>query len=104
MKVNKVNLDRLYLDVADFLFVEWLIRCGYYSRFVDNFFRRNPDYNNTREGIRAYLSRFLRNPSLSLFDAVFSAFLFFDTPEGVDFWKLVDRQWRRFLKRSSINF
>lgn len=104
MKKNKHSLDRLYLDAADYIFVEWLIRSCYYSRFVDNFSRDNPDYDNAREGIRACLSALLRSNALSFRDAVSSSFLFLRAPEGEAFWCAVDLEWRAFLKHLNFNF
>lgn len=104
MKKNKPSLDRLYLDAADHIFVEWLVRSCYYSRFVDNFSRSNPDYDNAREGIRALLSKLLCSNSLSFRDAISSSFLFLRTPEGEDFWYAVDLEWRAFLRNLNFNF
>jgi len=104
MKRNKPSLAPLYLDAADYIFVEWLVRSGYYSRFKDNFIRNNPDYDNAREGIRDCLSTLFRSRTLSYRDAVSSSFLFLRTPEGGDFWHVVDLEWRAFLKNLSFNF
>lgn len=104
MKKNKLDLDRLYLDAADHMFVEWLIRSGYYSKFADNFSRNNPDYDSTREGIRSCLSMLLRSQSMSFRDAISASFLFLRTPEGEDFWWSVDKEWRAFLRHLDINF
>lgn len=104
MRKNKPRLDRLYLDAADYIFVEWLIRSCYYSRFVDNFSRDNPDYDNAREGIRTCISMLLCSKTLSFRDAVSSSFLFLNAPEGEDFWCAVDQEWRAFLRHLNFNF
>lgn len=104
MKKNKPSLDPLYLDAADYIFVEWLVRSNYYSRFKDNFIRNNPDYDNAREGIRSCLSMLFRSRTLSFRDAVSASFLFTRTPEGEDFWYSVDREWRAFLRNLNFNF
>lgn len=104
MRKNKSSLAPLYLDAADYIFVEWLVRSGYYSRFKDNFIRDNPDFDNAREGIRTCLSRLLRSRFLSFRDAVSSSFLFLRSPEGVNFWCSVDQEWRAFLKHLNFNF
>lgn len=104
MRKNKSRLDPLYLDAADYIFVEWLVRSRYYSRFVDNFSRDNPEYDNAREGIRACLSDLFRSKFFSFRDAVSSSFLFLRTPEGVDFWHNVDKEWRAFLRNLNFKF
>lgn len=104
MKKNKPNLDPLYLDAADYIFVEWLIRRGYYSRFKANFIRDNPDFDSAREGIRSCLSTLLRSRFFSFRDAISSSFLFLRAPEGFDFWCAVDREWRAFVSHLNFNF
>lgn len=104
MKKNKPSLDPLYLDAADYIFVEWLIRSGYYSRFRDNFIRANSDYDTAREGIRSCLSMLLRSRIFSFRDAISLSFMFFRTPEGEDFWYSVDREWRAFVRNLNFNF
>lgn len=104
MRKNKPNLDPLYLDAADYIFVEWLIRSCYYSRFVDNFSRDNPEFDNARAGIRTCLSTLLRSKTSSFRDAISSSFLFLRAPEGVDFWCMVDQEWRAFLRNLNLKF
>lgn len=104
MREKKSKLAPLYLDAADYIFVEWLIRSGYYSRFKDNFIRDNPDFDNAREGIRDCLSRLLRSRIFSFRDAVSSSFLFLRSPEGIDFWDSVDQEWRAFLSNLNLKF
>ena len=104
MRKNKLSLDPLYLDAADYIFVEWLVRRGYYSRFRDNFIRDNSDFDSAREGIRVCLSRLLRSRTSSFRDAVSSSFLFLRSPEGVDFWRSVDQEWRAFVRHLNFNF
>lgn len=104
MKKNKPRLDPLYLDAADYIFVEWLVRSCYYSRFVDNFSRDNPEFDNAREGIRANLSTLLRSKTFSFRDAVSSSFLFLRAPEGEGFWRAVDQEWRAFLRNLNFKF
>ena len=104
MRKNKPILNPLYLDAADYIFVEWLVRSGYYSRFRDNFIRDNPDFDNAREGIRSNLSTLFRSKIFSFRDAVSSSFLFLRAPEGVDFWYTVDQEWRAFLRNLNFKF
>ena len=104
MKKNKSRLDPLYLDAADYIFIEWLIRSCYYSRFVDNFSRDNPNFDNAREGIRSHLSTLFRSKNFSFRDAVSSSFLFPYAPEGVGFWRSVDQEWRAFLRNLNLKF
>ena len=104
MRKNKSHLDPLYLDAADYIFVEWLVRSCYYSRFADNFSMDNPEFDNVREGIRTRLSTLLRSKTFSFRDAVSSSFLFLRAPEGERFWYAVDQEWRAFLRNLNFKF
>lgn len=101
MKKNKIKPHPLILDVVDYLFVEWLVRNGCYSRFVENLSNCS-GFPGTREGIRAYLSVILRSRVSTLRNAISAAFLFPCTPEGPDYWRLVDRKWVDFLERLDV--
>ena len=101
MKKTKIKSHPLILDVADYLFVEWLVRNKCYSKFVANLSNRS-GFSNSREGLRAYLSAILRSRVFTLRDAISVAFLFHCTPEGSDYWLLVDRKWVDFLERLDV--
>lgn len=101
MKKTKIKPHPLILDVADYLFVEWLVRNKCYSRFVANLSNRS-GFPDTREGVRAYLSAVLCSRVSTLRDAISAAFLFPCTPEGSDYWRLVDRKWIDFLEKLDV--
>lgn len=96
MKKDKFNCDPLILNVVDYLFVEWLVRNKCYSKFIANF-SGNFNCNSPREAIRFHLSMILRSNSMTLRNAISSAFLFLPTPEGEDYWCSVELKWIAFL-------
>ena len=96
MKKCKFNLDLFTLDVADYVFVEWLVRNNCYSKFIANF-SGNSDCDSPREAIRSHLSMILRSRSMTLRNAISTAFLFLLTPEGEDYWCSIEQRWIDFL-------
>ena len=103
MKKDKLILDRLTLDVAYYAFVGWLVRNGYYSKFMANF-SGNTDIDSPREAVRFHLSIVLRSNSMTLRDAISAAFLYLYTPEGEEYWFSVERKWTAFLEKLSVEF
>lgn len=101
MKKTKIKPHPLILDVADYLFVEWLVRNECYSKFVANL-ANGSGFPGSREGVRAYLSAILRSKVSTLHTAISAAFLFPCTPEGSSYWRLVDRKWINFLERLDV--
>ena len=101
MKKDKFDRDLLILNVADYLFVEWLIRNNCYSKFIANF-SSNFDCDSPREAIRSHLSMLLRSNSMTLRNAISTAFLFLPTPEGEDYWCSVELRWIAFLDEFNI--
>lgn len=96
MKKGKFNLDLFTLDVADFMFVEWLVCHNCYSKFIANY-SVNSDCDSPREAIRSHLSMILRSSVLTLHNAISTAFLFLHTPEGEDYWCSIEQKWIDFL-------
>lgn len=101
MKKAKTKSHPLILDVADYLFSEWLVRNKCYSKFTANL-SNHSDFPGTREGVRAYLSVILHGRDSALRNAISGAFLFSCTPEGSDYWRLVDRDWIDFLEKFDV--
>jgi len=101
MKKNKFNRSLLTLDVADYLFVEWLIRNDCYSKFAANL-SGNSDCDIPREAIRCHLSLILRSNSMTLRNAISTAFLFLHTPEGEDYWCSIELRWIAFLDEFNV--
>jgi len=101
MKRGKIDSRLLILDVADYLFVEWLIRHGYYSKFIANL-PKDSDFFDPREIIRSYLREILRSKSLTLRNAISVAFPFVLTPQGRAYWCSVEREWIDFLERFDV--
>nr|DAP82674.1 MAG TPA: hypothetical protein [Microviridae sp.] len=101
MKKGKFNLDLFILDVADYVFVEWLVRNNCYSKFIANF-SGNFDYDSPREAIRSHLFLILRSRSMTLRNAISAAFMFPFTPEGMDYWLSIEQRWIDFLDEFNV--
>ena len=94
-------LDKLSVDVLDYMFVEWLVRNSLYSKFVANLIRYHPDPVNPRSIIRDQIRRISRFPVFLASDLISSSFLFDKTPEGYLFWARVNSKWFSYLESFS---
>lgn len=102
MKEDKFSSYSLVLDVVDYLFVEWLVRNRCYLNFVANL--SNGTGSDARERIRSHLALLLCSRTLTLRDAISTAFTFPCTPEGLNYWLAVERDWVDFLERFNVEF
>lgn len=94
-------LDRLSVDVIDYMFVEWLVRNSLYSKFVTNLIRYYPESADPRSIIRERIRSISRFPVFLASDLVSSSFLFDKTPEGSLFWARVSSKWSSYLESFS---
>lgn len=100
MKEDKFNSNSLLLDVVDYLFVEWLVRNRCYLNFVANL--SGSPAINSRERIRSHLAVLLCSRTLTVRDAIASAFTFPDTPEGMAYWRSIEQDWIDFLEKFDV--
>lgn len=98
MKERNFDSDSLTIDVFDYMFVEWLCRCGFYSKFVANLSSEEGSSMAPRAAVRELIVHLLDAPHLALSDAVLSAFNFESTSEGFSFWFNVSREWKNFVE------
>lgn len=101
MKKNKdFRISELPVDVAEYLFLEWLCRREVFSAFKSNYNLTKDADVSFRDSLRRQIRNTLLTSSLGLSDLITSSFIFDRTPEGRDFWSGVSSDWRRFC----INF
>lgn len=98
--MEKCNFESrvLTVDVCDYLFVEWLVRRGLYSKFVANLSPARYNVESPRDAVRKIVAELIFSPHFSLSDAVSSSFPFRLTPEGPDFWLDVSKEWTNYLE------
>lgn len=101
MKKSTFKSNALTVDVYDYMFVEWLVRHGLYSKFVTNFLVDKPRSTNPRAAIREHIVALMGLPHFTLSDAISSSFTFWGTPEGTAFWLKASVNWRSYLKSFS---
>jgi len=96
-KSNKsTRTNELLVDVVEYAFIKWLVRQGILAAFKANYERefapRRSFHDRLRSHIRHSLYRFNFGPS----HLISSAFLFYSTPEGAEFWLKQSAAWERF--------
>lgn len=100
MKEDKFNPNSLVLDVVDYLFVEWLVRNRCYSNFVANL--SSGSGRSARKRIRSHLAALLCSRTSTIRDAIATAFVFPNTPEGMPYWRSIDQDWIDFLEKFDV--
>lgn len=100
MKKNKkARVDDLFLEVVEFAFIEWLVRRNLFTAFQPNFLRTRTPETPFRDHLRNHIRLVYRSPYFGLDSLVFTAFLFFSTPEGPEFWLKQAKAWKRFFSK-----
>ena len=99
MKANKnPRLSALPVDVAEYMFVEWLVRQGLYSAYRKNCEKFCTRHRTFRDDLHDRILRLYRVGRFSLRYVVAISFPFSMTPEGYDFWLTQSTLWRRFCE------
>lgn len=97
MKANKKSrLSDLSIDVAEYMFIEWLVRQGILSAYEVNCEKFRTCHRSFREDLRVRIRDVFRSPRYTLKDLVVISFPFFLTSEGHSFWSDQSTRWRRF--------
>lgn len=97
MKENKKSsLSELPVDVAEYMFTEWLVRQGVFSAYKANCEKFCTCHRTFREGLRSHIRSMRRSPRFALNDLIAVSFPFSLTPEGYDFWVKQSTIWLRF--------
>jgi len=99
MKSNKKSsLSNLYVDVAEYMFIEWLVRHGVYSVYRANRVKFCTQHRTFRQDLRAHLRDLLHSTRFTLSDIMDCSFPFAMTPQGYKFWTDQSALWRNFCK------
>lgn len=105
MKVNKNStLSALPVDVAEYMFVEWLIRQGLYSAYRRNCEKVCTSHRTFREDLRVRIHRMYHVGRFCLQDIITISFSFAETSEGYDFWLTQSILWRKFCNSFKSTF
>lgn len=103
--VNKRSrINDLTIDVVEFAFREWLVRQRVFVAFKANYELNNSASISFREQLRLHIRFILECPTLNLGSLITSAFIFYSTPEGADFWGKQSDAWRRFCSNFRTQF
>ena len=102
-KKTSMPLDKLSVDIIDYMFVEWLIRNSFYSKYIANLVRYYPDPVEPRSIIRDLISGISRSHFFLASDLITTSFLFEKTPEGYLFWTRASSKWSSYLESFSKN-
>ena len=100
-KQTSKSLDELAVDVLDYMFVEWLVRCSLYSEFTSNLACCCNDCCAPRLIIRDRIRHVLTSPDLTPSDLISISFYFGCTPEGFRFWSRASCEWASYLESFS---
>lgn len=99
---KSVRVNELMIDVVEYAFTEWLVRRGIFSAFKANYEREFAPYRSFRDRLRSQIRHSLRGSGFGLSHLVTSAFLFFSTPEGAEFWTRQSDAWERFCAEFQV--
>ena len=100
MKRNeKFDANRLMVDVVDYAFVEWLVRRHLYSAFRSHFLHFRQSEENLRDALRCHIRYLVCNDFAQVKNLLFTAFPFYLTPEGYDFWNNHSDDWAHFCDK-----
>nr|DAW84887.1 MAG TPA: hypothetical protein [Microviridae sp.] len=94
----------LYVDVVDYMFIEWLVRQGLFAAFVANYDRSFCNGKSFRETLRVVLRHKFSSGNPRLGHLVSGFFMFDDSPEGYRFWEEKSLAWVRFCKTFQTKF
>jgi len=94
--VKKTSLPELPIDVAEYMFIEWLVRQGLFSKYKANFEKFYTYRRTFRDELRRHIRSIRRSPRFTLEDFIAISFPFVMTSEGYDFWAKQSAIWRRF--------
>lgn len=99
MKENKKSsLSELPIDVAEYMFIEWLVRQGLLSAYKANCEKLCTRHCAFRENLRSLIRSMRRSPKFTFDDLIVISFPFSMAPEGCDFWVKQSVAWRRFCR------
>jgi hypothetical protein len=95
-KIKKSSLSELPVDVAEYMFTEWLVRQNLFSAYKANSEKFCTTHQTFREHLRTLIRHMRRSPRFAFDDIIAISFPFSMTTEGCDFWVKQSVIWRRF--------
>lgn len=95
-KTKKSHLSELPIDVAEYMFIEWLVRQGLFSAYKANCEKFCTCHRTFRDDLRSNIRNIRRSSKFTLGDLVAVSFPFVMTSEGYDFWAKQSATWRCF--------
>jgi len=99
---ESVRVNDLLIDVVEYAFLEWLVRRGILVAFKENYERNFSPRKSFRDRLRSHVRRTLYGSCFGPSRLISSAFLFWTTPEGVDFWHKESAAWERFCAELQV--
>ena len=99
---ESVRVNELLVDVVECAFLGWLIRRGIFTAFKENYERNRTPRGSFRDRLRSHVRHSLFGFRLGPSRLISSAFLFWSTPEGVDFWHKESTAWERFCAELQV--
>lgn len=102
-KVRKSSRSsELLIDVLEYAFTEWLVRRGIFTAFKANYDRDSLPYRTFRDRLRSHIRHSLHDFGFGPSHLITSSFLFYDTPEGAEFWNKQSAAWERFCDEFQV--
>ena len=99
---ENVRVNDLLIDVVEYAFLEWLIRRGILTAFKKNYECEYAPRRSFRDRLRSHIRHSLYCSRLGPSHLISSAFLFWSTSEGVDFWRKESAAWERFCAELQV--
>ena len=99
---KNAKINELMIDVVEYAFIEWLTRRGIFAAFKANYEQDSMPHRDFRKWVRSYIRRSLSGSRLGPSRLVSSAFLFYQTLEGSDFWLKQSASWERFCAELQV--
>lgn len=99
---KSARTNELFIDIVEYAFIEWLVRRGILSAFKANYERGFASYRSFRDRLRSHIRRSLHHFGYGPSHLISSAFVFYSTPEGVEFWVKESAAWERFCAELQV--
>ena len=103
-KIEKPSLSQLPVDVAEYMFTEWLVRRGLFSAYKSNCEKFRAIHRTFRDDLRSRIRSLRRTPRFTLDDLIAISFPVSMTSEGYDFWVKQSIAWCRFCSDFKSEF
>lgn len=99
---KSIKTSKLLINVVEYAFIAWLVDRGIFAAFKANYERSFMPYRSFRERLRSQIRHSLHEFGCGPTNLITSSFLFYDTPEGVEFWGRQSAAWERFCDELQV--